>query len=135
MDKIKKTIRPSVDFSESERIKIIEEYLSNNIRKVDIWRKYTGYEEEHGGLLKWMKQLGFTDNKPRNSPKLALHATTALEPIIDFTNLNPEDLQKRIKDLEKLLLEAQVKAESCSLIIEIAENELKIPIRKKPNTK
>ena len=48
---------------------------------------------------------------------------------------DPKDLQKRIKELERQLENAQLKAEGYELMIEIAEKELKIPIRKKSDTK
>jgi transposase len=50
-------------------------------------------------------------------------------------NQDPLELQKRIKELEKQLETAQLKAEGYELMIEIAEKELKIPIRKKSDTK
>ena len=30
----------------------------NKMQKRDIWEKYTG-EEEHGQILRWMRQLGY----------------------------------------------------------------------------
>lgn len=46
-----------------------------------------------------------------------------------------KDLQAKIKRLERELEDAQLKAEGYSKMIEIAERELKISIRKKYNTK
>ncbi len=46
-----------------------------------------------------------------------------------------KDLQAKIKRLERELEDAQLKAEGYSKMIEIAERELKISIRKKSNTK
>jgi hypothetical protein len=43
--------------------------------------------------------------------------------------------QKQMKLLQKELEDARLLAEGYRRIIEIAEQELKIPIRKKPNTK
>jgi len=43
--------------------------------------------------------------------------------------------QKQIQLLKKELEDAKLLAEGYRRMIEIAENELKIPIRKKPNTK
>jgi hypothetical protein len=48
---------------------------------------------------------------------------------------DPIALQRRVKELEKQLENAQLKAEGYELMIEIAEKELKIPIRKKFATK
>jgi len=137
MDKTERIERPPLFFSDSEKVKIIEEYLSSHITKVDIWRKYTGHREEHGSLLKWMRRLGYAD-KPRYSvlyPPLTQFAPTTLESTSDISNLTPEEYQKKIKDLEKQLHDAQVKAEGYNLMIDIAERDFKIPIRKKSDTK
>ncbi|MEX2396857.1 MAG: hypothetical protein WD491_07525, partial [Balneolales bacterium] len=61
-----------------------------------------------------------------------LICTTLNEKDYDKT---PEQLQKQIKELEKQLEMARLKAEGYEIMIDIAENELNIPIRKKPDTK
>ena len=50
-------------------------------------------------------------------------------------SLNEKDLQTKIKRLERELEDAQLRAEAYSKMIDIAERELKISIRKKSNTK
>ena len=44
-------------------------------------------------------------------------------------------LKKRISELEKQLKDAELKAIAFSTMVDIAEKEFKIPIRKKLNTK
>ena len=46
-----------------------------------------------------------------------------------------ESLQKRVKDLEKQLLQAELKAEFYDEMISVAEAKFKIPIRKKAGAK
>ncbi len=48
-----------------------------------------------------------------------------------FENLQ---LKKRIKELERQLKDAELKAIAFSTMVDIAEKEFKIPIRKKLNT-
>ena len=134
MDKNNKRIRPSKDFNESERRAIIEEYLSGKISKVDIWRKYTGYEHEHGGLLRWMRELGYCP-KSKNGTIFVSQPSILLATPTEMDHLEREELQKKIIELEKQLLEVQIKAEGYQLMIDIAEKELKIPIRKKSDAK
>ena len=50
----------------------------------------------------------------------------------EFENLQ---LKKRIAELEKQLKDAEMKAIAFSTMVDIAEKEFKIPIRKKLNTK
>jgi BMFP domain-containing protein YqiC len=46
-----------------------------------------------------------------------------------------KELEKRIKELEKQLEKARMKNIALNTLIDVAETELKIPIRKKPGTK
>jgi transposase len=121
-------------FTEEEKRFIIEDYLSSGKTKVDIWYKYTGYHEEHGSLLRWMRQLGYDTGI---SPRIHNFASNSLvmkkkESTESFETLQ---LQKRIEELEKRLQDAEMKAIAFSTMVDIAEEEFNIPIRKKLNTK
>lgn len=52
-----------------------------------------------------------------------------------LTNKDNEALLKRINELEEALLDEKIKAEGYSIMIDIAEKEFQIPIRKKLGTK
>jgi transposase-like protein len=135
MKKINKQITSRI-FSEPERHQIIKEYLNGNYTKQAIWEKYTGHTNEHGGLLRWMRELGYIENKTSkfaniNPTRLKIMAKKDLSEK-DFETLQ---LQKRIAELEKQLKDAELKAIAFSTMVDIAEREFKIPIRKKHNTK
>lgn len=125
-----KQTRPSSSISLSERKEIIEEYLKGGKTKVEIWRQYTGRNEEHGEITRWMRQLGYLE---RTLPSRPLY----LPIMASKSNAQPtvEELQKKIRELEKLLQDSQLKEEAYRRMIDIAEKELKVSIRKKPNTK
>lgn len=139
MDKTKKRfIRTGGSLSWEEREAMIKEYLTGNYTKVEIWKKYTGQDEEHGQLLRWMRTLGYVSNETSIERKRKfLHSQIQTLETLDTENSykDPVELQKRIKELEKQLETARVKAEGYELMVEIAEKELKIPIRKKSDTK
>jgi len=48
---------------------------------------------------------------------------------------NKKQLEERIRELERQLEDEKLRSEAYQRIIEKAEKELKVPIRKKPNTK
>ncbi|MEB2787396.1 hypothetical protein [Algoriphagus persicinus] len=131
MNRIK--MRTGGSLSWEEREAMIKEYLTGQYLKNELWKKYTGQDKEHGQLLEWMRKLGYIsdDRKPR---PVNLFYPTRL-PVIHSNTDDPIALQRRIKELEKQLENAQLKAEGYELMIEIAEKELKIPIRKKSGTK
>jgi transposase len=130
-------LRNGSSFTISERHSIIQEMLSSNLTKREIWMKYTGQQEEHGSLLKWMRQLGYSEFSPRRftfGENISLMAkkqtTTKTEESFEILQL-----KKRIYELENKLKDAEMKAIAFSAMVDIAEKEFKIPIRKKLNTK
>jgi|GEM_PF-414241 len=132
-----KTTRSNATYSTELKHKIIQDYLLSKKSKQDIWEKYTGQTSEHGKIIKWMRELGYDNKMQRN--------ITFVENISSMSNSkhNKETadnqtnkaLQDKINRLEKELEEAKIKAITFSTMIDIAEQELNIPIRKKRNTK
>lgn len=135
MDKTeKKAIRYGGSFSIEERHQIIKEYLTGNYPKEVIWRKYTGQPSEHGHMLRWMRQLGYVSSeKKRRITNLLAQAPVLMKS--DQNEPSEQELKQRIKELETQLEIAQLKAEGYEIMIDIAEKELKIPIRKKLDTR
>jgi hypothetical protein len=135
----KKTIQKSGKyFSDTEKHHIIQELLSSKCTKRDIWEKYTGQEEEHGQLLRWMNKLGYnTKIKTRRSNFVSNSILMKKKKLINNPTDSFENLQlkKRIEELEKQLKDAEMKAIAFSTMVDIAEKEFNIPIRKKHNTK
>jgi transposase len=58
-----------------------------------------------------------------------------LKPMTEAEKQQFEELQKRLKLLEKQLEEATIKNIALETLVDVAEQELKIPIRKKPGAK
>ena len=124
--------KPS-EFSLDERKAIIDEWIRSGKTKREIWHKYTGEHVEHGKLIYWMRQLGYeipkkwTSFKKLNSNNMAKSKTESTLEVLQ--------MQEKIKQLEKALLNSELRATAYETMIEIAEKELKINIRKKSNTK
>ena len=128
-------------FSESEKHFIIKELLSTGYTKVQIWEKYTGQSEEHGQLLRWMRQLGYNSSiktrRPNFDTKTTVMTKKKSKKKINtiFDDFEKLQLKKRIDGLERKLKDAEMKAIAYSTMVDVAEKEFNIPIRKKYNTK
>jgi transposase len=134
-------------FNETEKHAIIQELLATKCTKAEIWEKYTGQDEEHGQLLRWMKQLDYNTGIKTRRPNIVTefhamgkqkkkHKTGYPNPSLDeASDFETLQLKKRIKDLESQIKDAEMKAIAFSTMVDIAEREFKIPIRKKLNTK
>jgi len=126
-------------FTDSEKHHIIQELLETGCTKAEIWEKYTGQTEEHGQLLRWMRKLGYDSTIKTRRPNLDIKITDVAKrkksedsSKEDFESLQ---LKKRIAELEDKLKDAEMKAIAYSTMVDIAEKEFNIPIRKKYNTK
>ena len=125
-------------FSEDEKLQIIEDYLQSGETKQAIWKKYTGRTREHGLILRWMHEYGYISKSNRRSI-----AFTSGKETMSEQNPNQEiasefetlQLKKRISELEKQLQESEMKSIAYETMIEIAERELNISIKKKFNAK
>ena len=132
-------LRSGGSFTISERHQIIKEMLSTNCTRAEIWRKYSGQSKEHGFLLRWMHQLGYPVELATkrltfggNNSLMAKKQSSITKAEESFELLQ---LKKRISELENQLKDAEMKAIAFSTMVDIAEKEFNIPIRKKLNTK
>lgn len=134
--------KPNKYFSEAEKHFIIQELLSTRCTKAQIWEKYTGQLEEHGQLLRWLRQLGYDSSIKTRRSNIDTGTTTMTKKRVkktgtesSFDDFETLQLKKRIAELEKKLKDADMKAIAYSTMVDIAEKEFNIPIRKKYNTK
>ena len=145
MDKQKRKIiqKKGKHFTETERHSIIREMLKNNWTKQYTWMLYTGEVEERGQLLRWMRKLGYV-GKIEHKQFVSKRSIRRFE--VKSTGMankkNPEaesfevlQLKKRVAELEKQLKDAEMKAIAYATMVDIAEKEFNIPIKKKFNTK
>lgn len=126
--------KPSLYFSVQQKRKIIDDYLQSGKSKQQIWKEYTGDHKERGKMLKWMRQLGYIEGtiiKKAPSFYMEKKPTTSkpvLLPARDEESYKVQQLQQELKD-------SHLREQSYLLMIEMAEKELKISIRKKLFTK
>ena len=131
----KEKVKFSSDFSLEERHAIIQEYLTGDLSKTALWHKYTGQRKEHGYIMNWMRQLGYINRELPKKGELA-QVKTKLYPLHnkEFEKTRKE-LEAKVKELEDKLQLAEIKAEGNELMIDIAEKQFNIAIRKKLGTK
>lgn len=121
-------------FSDDEKKLIIQDYLSGSESKQAVFFRYSGYTSENGKIAIWMRKFGIKDKFVENvnfefMPKQKQDKESSTE---DFELLK---LKNRIAQLEKQLQTAEMKAIAFSTMVDIAEKEFNIPIRKKHSTK
>lgn len=124
-------------YPEKFKRKVIEEYLRTGCTKMDLIRKYK--IRSKSGITSWMQELGYEDINRKMYYFEVLNRATLMAgekrkkqktPISEQTAL-----LEKIKLLELKLEEEKLRSEMFSRMVEIAEKDLNISIRKKYNTR
>lgn len=113
---------------------VIKEYLAGGIGHRALLRKYD--IRINAGIVRWMRQLGYAEVpvKGRYLPS-AKPLSLPAKKVNKDQPLNALSQEQRIKELERLLEDEQLRSEAYLRIIKIAEKDFNIPIRKKPDTR
>lgn len=116
-------------YSEAFKRKVIEEYLETGTPKQRLLDKYgIAYR---GAFQAWMPRLGYVDIRRLPKPAKLLAAYTLSKPKEE----DIEALRRRIKELQRELEDEKLRVEAYARLIELAEREQGVSIRKKDNTK
>ena len=83
----------------------------------------------------WMRILGYTDPSPSKPQQKFKFGRIILTSLPKKTKQSSTEAEKKIRELERQLEDEKLRSEAYARIIEKAEKEFKIPIRKKPNTR
>ncbi|SHM29915.1 hypothetical protein [Flavobacterium saccharophilum] len=111
-------------YSEEFKQFVCNDFLTGTLTKREIENKYN---IGHTRLTYWLKEIGFDYSNP---------SIVSLPGMKEQTNkLSDKEGQESLSQLKKELQEARLLAEAYRRMIEIAEQEFKIKIVKKSNTK
>lgn len=106
-------------YEESLKREVIALVQSGQLSKEEARRKYG--IRGHSIILKWISKFEGTD------PQIKV--------LMDCSKSDKKELIKRIRELERQLEDEKIRSFGYSRMIDIAEEQLKISIRKKPDTK
>ena len=113
---------------------ICKEHIEDGVKLADLVRKYN--LSCHSLIHDWLRKLGYLPGYSRRSRLEYIGIETSST--MNKNSSNDKALtaeQRQIKLLNKELEDAKLLAEGYRRMIELAEQELKISIRKKPSTK
>jgi len=113
---------------------ICKDHIENGLSLADCVKKYN--LSCHSLVHDWLRKLGYmlgTNRRTRSAYIGLENYQTLSDKPKKSQSLTQE--QEQIELLKKELDDAKLLAEGYRRMIDIAESELKIPIRKKPNTK
>lgn len=114
-------------FTDEFKLMVVRDYLSSGISKEELKRKYN-----FGGnnnIYRWLSKFGVS--KPN---ALSIESSRVM-PKEKLKSTSEQILEQKIKQLEDELKREQFRTTALNTMIDIAERELKIDIRKKSGAK
>ena len=114
-------------FTDDFQMQVVQEYLTTDISQEELKKKYNF--KGNNNIYRWMRK--FDLSKP-NEEQIELDRTMTKENQKSFSE---QQLELEVKKLEEELKRERLKTLALNTMINIAERELKIDIRKKPGAK
>lgn len=115
-------------FLDEVRLEAVREYYETGVSQYFIARKYN--LRSPSTFRNWLKRFPITDESLSLSDSTISSVMKKQVPI-----LSQDEQQKRICDLEKALAHEKLRSEALNTMIDIAEKQEGICIRKKPGAK
>jgi len=135
MDETKKYTGPKYRnrYTEEFKHQLCREYLSGKYTKTELQEKYAIKGKSR--LLSWLRELGYMEYIRENEIKIMKHYKRKYKIKKTKISKQPERSPEQIEHLENALWDAQLQVAAYGKMIEIAEQEYKIKIRKNLSTK
>lgn len=109
---------------DSFKLKVIGDVLKNGLSKEQARKKYK--IKGKSSILKWMRKFELSGYQS---------LPDYFERMKKDENSDNAALKQRIRELERALEDAEMKSAIYAKMIDVAERDLKVDIRKKPSTK
>ena len=127
--KTKEEFRVQSRYSESFKRKVIKEILTGKYSKKEVMILY---RLPYMSITRWLNKLGQNVILEEGIETITLKKSNIVAKKNKITESEQiQELRKQIKQLEKEKADAELKAKLYDKMIDIAEEQFKIPIRKK----
>ncbi len=114
-------------FSDEFKMQVVLEYLNTDISQEELKTKYN-----FGGnnnIIRWMRKFGLSNP---NEEQIKLHQHMLKE---QERSTAERELEQKVNKLEEDLKHERLRSKALNIMIDIAERELKVDIRKKSGAK
>ena len=114
-------------YSDDFKYQVVQEYLNSDFSQQELLDKYS--IKGNSSISNWMRKFGLLDEPIKRQT----HHTTMRK----GSKKSPQELalEAKVKELEKALEYEKLRSLAFDTMIDIAEDKLKISIRKKSGTK
>jgi len=116
-----KTKKPQPTYSDSFKLGVVMRVANGQISKEQA--RVTYNIGGNSSILEWMRKFGYCSDPDSQEPMAETHDKP-----------DPQQLKKKVRQLEKQLKNERIRSEFYQTMIDVAERELGISIRKKSDT-
>ena len=114
-------------FTDELKLRVVQEYLSTDVSGKELMQKYS--IKGHNCINNWIRKFGL---ETPSDQEIELQSAMAKQ---KEKTPYEQELESRVSKLEQQLEKEQLRTLALDTLIDIAERDLKIPIRKKSGAK
>jgi transposase len=114
-------------FTDELKLQVVQEYMETDLSQAELQSKYG--IKGNACILNWMRKFGL---KEPNENLIEIRRAMSKE---SEKTSHERELENKVRELEKLLEHEKLRTTALNTMIDIAERELKISIRKKSGAK
>ena len=114
-------------YSDDFKYQVVQEYLSSDCSQEELLEKYS--IKGHSSITNWMRKFGLKEESIKR------HTFNITMKKGNKKSSEELTLEAKVKELEKALEYEKLRSLALDTMIDIAEDKLKISIRKKSGTK
>lgn len=115
-------------YTDDFKFNVVQEYINSDVSQKFLMEKYS--IRGKGCISAWMRKFGLKEDYVPNQQKIYVNMERGKKK-------SPEELalERKVKELEKALEYEKLRTLALDTLIDVAEEKLKVPIRKKPGAK
>ena len=114
-------------FTDELKLRVVQEYLSTDVSGKELMQRYS--IKGHNCINNWIRKFGL---ETPSDQEIELQSAMAKQ---KEKTPYEQELESRVSKLEQQLEKEQLRTLALDTLIDIAERDLKIPIRKKSGAK
>lgn len=121
-------VRKVNQYTEEFKLKVVKEYIESDLSQTYLMEKYG--IRGNSCITNWIRKFGLS--KSDNDLRSPIEKRTK---IMSEKSKLEKELELKIKQLEKEIEYEKLRSHALDTLINVAERDLNIPIRKKPGAK
>jgi transposase-like protein len=133
VEKVKREGRKHAHYSESFKLKVLKDYMENGLSRKEASKKYN--LNDASIISHWVRKFGIDKSSIKNEAEVVVLKRAVKSDRELGLEFRIKELEKRLSEKEREVSVEKLRTRALSTMIDVAEEQLHIQIRKKAGAK